>query len=128
MSAAAYTLNGPTESRIRIALCKMSPGRGVPLEMKPPDLGTAGSMGVPIQTPLSAMQGGTCDSVLPPEREEEEGKAVTQVPAGRQGPAYPANGTWSVCRLADTRGGAFTGPFGPPALVAPTPRVFPVAG
>jgi hypothetical protein len=34
------------------------------------------------------------------------------------------------CRLVDTRGtgGAFTGPFGPPALVALTPRVFPVAG
>jgi hypothetical protein len=34
------------------------------------------------------------------------------------------------CRLADTRGtgGLFTGPFGPPALAALTPRVFPVAG
>ncbi len=32
------------------------------------------------------------------------------------------------CRLADTRGNGFTGPFGPPALVALTPRVFPVAG
>jgi hypothetical protein len=33
------------------------------------------------------------------------------------------------CRLADTRGGPnFTGPFGPPSLVAVTPRVFPVAG
>jgi hypothetical protein len=32
------------------------------------------------------------------------------------------------CRLADTRGGGFTGAFGPPALVALTARVFPVAG
>jgi len=33
------------------------------------------------------------------------------------------------CRLADTRAAqGFTGPFGPPALVALTPRVFPVAG
>src|SRR5512139_2494100 len=32
------------------------------------------------------------------------------------------------CRLADTRNTLFTGPFGPPALIAATPRVFPVAG
>jgi hypothetical protein len=33
------------------------------------------------------------------------------------------------CRLADTRPtGGFTGAFGPPSLVAQTPRVFPVAG
>jgi hypothetical protein len=33
------------------------------------------------------------------------------------------------CRLADTRvGSGFTGPFGPPALIATIPRVFPVAG
>src|SRR5204863_7672899 len=32
------------------------------------------------------------------------------------------------CRLADTRGNGFTGAFGPPALAAQTPRVFPVAG
>jgi hypothetical protein len=32
------------------------------------------------------------------------------------------------CRLADTRGNGFTGAFGPPALIALTPRVFPVAG
>ena len=33
------------------------------------------------------------------------------------------------CRLADTREGTgFGGPFGPPSLVAVTPRVFPVAG
>jgi len=34
------------------------------------------------------------------------------------------------CRLVDTRGtgGVFTGPFGPPALVALTPRMFPIAG
>ncbi len=32
------------------------------------------------------------------------------------------------CRLADTRGNGFTGPFGPPSLIATTPRVFPVAG
>jgi hypothetical protein len=34
----------------------------------------------------------------------------------------------SPCRLADTRGNGFTGPFGPPAMAAVTPRVFPVAG
>jgi hypothetical protein len=32
------------------------------------------------------------------------------------------------CRLADTRGHGFTGPFGPPSMAAATPRVFPVAG
>jgi hypothetical protein len=33
------------------------------------------------------------------------------------------------CRLADTRPtGPFSGPFGPPSLVASTPRMFPVAG
>src|SRR5262245_22569819 len=32
------------------------------------------------------------------------------------------------CRLADTRGNGFTGPFGPPSLIATIPRIFPVAG
>ena len=34
------------------------------------------------------------------------------------------------CRLADTRGGPGfpIGPFGPPSLIAVTPRVFPIAG
>jgi collagen triple helix repeat protein len=32
------------------------------------------------------------------------------------------------CRLADTRGNGFTGPFGPPSMVTQSPRVFPVAG
>ena len=31
------------------------------------------------------------------------------------------------CRLADTRGNGFTGAFGPPSMIAVTPRVFPVA-
>ena len=32
------------------------------------------------------------------------------------------------CRLADTRGNGFTGAFGPPSMIAQSPRVFPVAG
>ena len=32
------------------------------------------------------------------------------------------------CRLADTRGNGFTGPFCPPSMAAQAPRVFPVAG
>src|SRR5258708_7776267 len=32
------------------------------------------------------------------------------------------------CRLADTRGNGFNGAFGPPAMGAQAPRVFPVAG
>src|SRR5512132_1541364 len=31
------------------------------------------------------------------------------------------------CRLADTRGNGFTGPFGPPSMATQSPRVFPVA-
>jgi hypothetical protein len=34
----------------------------------------------------------------------------------------------SPCRLADTRGNGFSGPLGPPSLLAATPRVFPVVG
>jgi len=58
---------------------------------------------------------------------------------GKAGPAAETNATVPTppiafaaihpCRLADTRAGSgFTGPFGAPALVALTPRVFPVAG
>ena len=32
------------------------------------------------------------------------------------------------CRLADTRGNGFTGPFGPPSMIANASRIFPVAG
>ena len=32
------------------------------------------------------------------------------------------------CRVADTRGNGFSGPFGPPYLAAGTPRDFPIAG
>ena len=60
--------------------------------------------------------------------------------SGYAGPAVETNTTIPTppiafvaiqpCRLADTRGtgGLFTGVFGPPALVALAPRVFPVAG
>ncbi|PYQ17870.1 MAG: hypothetical protein DMF79_16435, partial [Acidobacteria bacterium] len=34
----------------------------------------------------------------------------------------------SPCRLADTRGNGFIGPFGPPSLLPLAARVFPVAG
>jgi hypothetical protein len=57
---------------------------------------------------------------------------------GVTGPAVETNATIPTqpiafiaiqpCRLADTRGNGFTGPFGGPKLVALTPRVFPVAG
>ncbi len=54
---------------------------------------------------------------------------------GSEGPVMDAVPTPPIafiaitpCRLADTRGNGFTGPFGPPALIATTPRVFPVAG
>ena len=58
--------------------------------------------------------------------------------SGYVGPAVKTNATVPTppiafvaiqpCRLADTRGNGFIGPFGPPALVALTARVFPVAG
>jgi hypothetical protein len=33
-----------------------------------------------------------------------------------------------ACRLADTRGNGFTGAFGPPSMIAQSPRVSPLAG
>jgi hypothetical protein len=68
----------------------------------------------------------------------QTGSSQTVVP-GAAGPTVIVNATVPTppnafvaiqpCRLADTRGiGGFMGPFGPPALVALTPRVFPIAG
>ncbi|MEO8584524.1 MAG: hypothetical protein ABI584_00030 [Acidobacteriota bacterium] len=36
--------------------------------------------------------------------------------------------TLAPCRVADTRGNGFSGAYGPPALIASTERVFPMAG
>jgi hypothetical protein len=83
--------------------------------------------------PLAAAVSG---SVLLFSAQMGSSQAVVQ---GMTGPTVEANATVPTppiafvaiqpCRLADTRGiNGFSGPFGPPKLVALTPRVFPVAG
>jgi hypothetical protein len=58
-----------------------------------------------------------------------EATAASQVVVNATVPTAPvAFIAIQPCRLADTRGNGFTGPFGPPALSPLTPRVIPVAG